>query len=341
VVVFLDGGGMCDDAASCTGPFKTATHTSYAAADFTAEMLSSSSKSEQVNLAPFGSYTWSKTLGARGLWDRTSASNPFRDYDFVFIPYCTADAHMGSRQDTSSAFPSVRTPSNKWFMGYSNFGVFAQQVRALFPSPPSVALVGGSAGGFGTLYDYPQLKALYPSVPMTVLADSGIPFWTGDEGFTPRQGFWLSTFQPPGVPSYEEDWLADAWGLDATHPAGVAAVTRSGAQRSIYPMQSALLAVASENTDGFGLLEGSNDWVTPWYLHLNVNGLSHPNVADGQADLDGHVHLANLHTHWVTSSQAPNPNFRVWNQHHGFLLDDVSTWTQSGVLPWLTSQFAL
>jgi hypothetical protein len=30
----------------------------------------------------------------------------------------------------------------------------------------------------------------------------------------------------------------------------------------------------------------------------------------------------------------------VWNQHHGFILDDVSMWTQSGVLPWLTNLFA-
>jgi hypothetical protein len=343
LLVFLDGGGMCDDATSCTAPFKTATHTSYGATDFAAEMTSASSKSEQVNLAPFGSYTWDKTLGARGIWDRTAASNPFRAYDFVFVPYCTADAHTGARQDTSSALSSARVPSNEWFVGFTNFGIFAREVQALFPSPPSVALVGGSAGGFGTLYNYPQLKALYPSVPMTVIADSGIPFWAGDEGFSPRQGFWLGTFAPPGVPSYEEDWMADAWGLDATHPVGVHAVTRTGARRSIYPMQSALVADALETSDAFGLLEGSNDWVTPWYLHLDVNGLGHPNVADGQADLDGHVTavLSNVHTHWMTSTQDPNPNLRIWNQHHGFLLDDVGTWTQSGVLPWLASQFAL
>jgi hypothetical protein len=341
VLIFLDGGGICDDAGSCAGPFKTVTHTSYDATTFASEMTSTSSKAEQVNLAPFGSYTWSKTLGTRGIWDRTSSANPFHDYDFVFVPYCTADAFLGARQDTSSAFPSMRTPSQAWFMGYSNFGVFARQVQATFPSPPSIALIGGSAGGFGTLYNYPQLKTLYPSVRMTVLADSATPFWTGDDGFSPRQGFWLRNFQPPGVPSYEEDSFADAWGLDATHPAGLAAVTRSGALRSIYPMQNALLLNAAESPDAFGFLQGNNDWVTPWYLHLNVNGLSHPDIADGQADFDAHATLGNVHTHWITSTQAPNPNLRIWNQHHGFLFDDVSTWTQTGILPWLTSQFAL
>jgi hypothetical protein len=341
VLVFLDGGGFCADKSTCTPPFKTTTYLSYGASTFATEMTSSGSKSEMVNLAFFGSYTWNKTLGARGIWDRTSAANPFKNYNFVFIPHCTADMFLGDRQDTSSAFPNVRTPSQAWFMGFSNFKIFAQAVQSVFPSPPSIALVGGSAGGFGTLYNYPQLRALYPHTPMTVLDDSGIPFWTGDNGFSPRQGFWLLNFEPAGVPSYEEDWLADAWGLDATHPAGVTAVTRTGAQRSIYPMQSALLANAVENTDQFGFIEGNNDWVTPWYLHLNVNGWSHPNVNDGQADFSANVKLSNVHTLWISSTQDPNPNLRVWNQHHGFILDDVSMWTQSGVLPWLTTQFSL
>lgn len=341
VFIFLEGGGACDDQSSCTGTFKTVTHMNYGASTFASEMTSSASQAEVVNLAPFGSYTWSKPQGSRGIWDRTSTSNPFRNYNFVFIPYCTADMYLGNRQDTSSAFPSVRTPSQSWFVGFSNFQVFAAQVHGVFPSPPSIALVGGSAGGYGTVYNYPQLKALYPGVPMNVISDSATPFWTGDEGFSPRQGFWMLNFELPGVPSYEEDWFADAWGLDATHPAGVTAVTRTGAQRSIYPIQNAFIASAAETSDQFGFIQGNNDWVTPWYLHLNVNGLSHPNVADGQADFNTNVNFGNVHTLWISSTQDPNPNLRIWNQHHGFVLDDVSMWTQNGVLPWLTNHFSL
>jgi hypothetical protein len=341
VMIFMEGGGMCSDSSTCTGTFKTATHFNYGASTFASEMTSTSSKSETVNLALFGSYTWSKVQGARGIFDRTSASNPFRNYNFVFIPYCTADLFLGNRHDTTSGFPSVRAASNQWFKGFSNFQVFAQQVLGLFPSPPSISLVGGSAGGLGTLYNYPQLKALYPETLINVISDSGTPFWTGDNGFSPRQGFWLLSFVGPGVPSYEEDWFADAWGLDATHPAGVTAVTRTGAQRSIYPIQNVLLANVAGTSNQFGFLEGNNDWVTPWYLHLNVNGLSHPNIKDGQTDLSAHVTASNVHTLWVSSTATPNPNLRVWNQHHGFILDDVSMWTQTGVLPWLTQQFSL
>jgi hypothetical protein len=340
LMVFMDGGGFCDDQSSCSGTFKTTTYLSYGASTFATEMTSTSSKSEQVNLAPFGSYTWSKTLGTRGIYDRTAAANPFRNYNFVFIPHCTGDMFLGERQDTSSAFSSVRTPSQKWHVGFTNFGIFAQQVQALFPATPAIALVGGSAGGVGTLYNYRQLKALFPEVPMIVLSDSGPAFWTGDNGFSPRQGFWMQTFKAAGMPSYEEDWFADAWGLDVTHPAGVTAVTRTGAQRSIYPMQNVLLANATDNSDQFAFIEGNNDWVTPWYLHLNVNGLSHPNIADAQADFTAHVMLGNVHTLFISNTSAPNSNMRVWNQHHGFILDDVSVWTQSGVLPWLTNLFA-
>ena len=246
-------------------------------------------------------------MGARGIFDRTASSNPFRNYNFVFLPYCTADMYLGDRHDTSSAFPTVRTASQEWFMGFSNFRIFAQQVQGLFAAPPSIALVGGSAGGFGTLYNYPQLKALYPDTPVNVIADSATPFWTGDDGFSPRQGFWMLNFKAPGVPSYEEDWFADAFGLDATHPLGVPAVTRTGAQRTLYPMQDALLINAAGNTDQFGFIEGSNNWVTPWYLHLNVNGLAHPNIADGQADFAANVTLPNVHTLFITSTADPNP----------------------------------
>jgi hypothetical protein len=341
VMFFLEGGGLCADKGSCTPPFATTTHLNYGASTFASEMTSSSSKSETVNLAPFGSYTWSKVQGARGIWDRTSSSNPFRNYNFVFVPYCTADLFLGNRHDTSSGFPGVRTASQSWFVGFSNFRVFAQAAQAMFPAPPSIALVGGSAGGFGTLYNYGQLKALYPETPMTVISDSGTPFWTGDEGFSPRQGYWLLNFVPAGVPSYEEDWYADAWGLDATHPAGVSAVTRTGAQRSIYPFQNVLLQNATGTGDQFGFIQGSNDWITPFYLHLSLNGLANPSVAEGQGDFSAHVTLGNVHTMWISSSADPNPNLRVWNQHHGFIGDDVSVWTQSGVLPWLTSQFSL
>jgi len=341
VMVFLDGGGFCADKTSCTPPFKTATYLTYNSSTFATEMTSSSSKNETVNVALFGSYTWNKTLGTRGIWDRTSSSNPFQNYNYVFIPNCTADMFLGNRHDTSSAFPSVRKPSQEYFVGYANFQLFAQQVQGAFPSPPSIALIGGSAGGIGTLYNYPQLKALYPNTPMTVLSDSGPAFWTGDNGFSPRQGYWLLNFESPGVPSYEEDWFADAWGLDSTHPPALMAVTRTGAQRSIYTMQTALLVNAAETSDQFGYIEGNNDWLTPWYLHLNVNGTANPDIAEAQSDFSANVTLTNVHTLWISSTQDPNPNLRVWNQHHGFILDDVSMWTQSGVLPWLTNTFSL
>jgi hypothetical protein len=338
VLVFLDGGGLCLDAASCNGPVKTVNHTSYGASDFAAEMTAASSANETTNQVLFGSYTWSKTQGARGIWDRTAAANPFRDYSFVFLPYCTGDLFMGARHDTSSSF---RTPSNDWFVGNTNVNIYTQAVLGLFPEPAGIALVGFSAGGLGTLYAYPRLKSLYPTVPMSVLGDAGAPFWTGDELFSPRQGYIMMNFLPPGIPSYEEDWWADAWGLDATHPPGVAAVTRIGAQRSMYPMQSVLIANATGSSDTFGVLEASNDALVPYFWHLSVNGLAHPNVNDAEIDFSAHVTNPNVHALWVSNPNAPNPSLRAWNTHHGFLTDDVSVWTQSGVLPWLTNNFAL
>ena len=338
VLVFLEGGGLCVDQSTCTGAFKTAVHFSYTASDFATEMTDEASAQEGVNETPGATFTWPRIAGQRGIWDRTTMvggalANPFADYNFVFVPYCTADLHSGARQDTASTF---RTPSQMWHVGYPNFALYAARMRAMFPNPPAVVLSGGSAGGFGTIYNYSQLKALYPSTPMTVITDAGVPFYTGDEGFSPRQGFFLLNFVGPGTPSFEEDWFADAWGLDATHPAGLQAIERTGAQRSIYSFQQAFIAnVTAHPSDTFAIVSATNDWLVPWYLHLNVLGSASPSVADGLADVSEQVSFANVRTLFVSATAAPDPSLRPWWEHHGFIVDDVSVWSETGLLAWL------
>ena len=76
VVFFLQGGGACFDAGTCT----------------------------------FGSIAYRVVLGAAddpntftsGIFDFTDARNPLADYSFVFAPYCTGDVHSATPR-TSTA----------------------------------------------------------------------------------------------------------------------------------------------------------------------------------------------------------------------------------------------
>src|SRR5512132_4366275 len=73
VLVFLDGGGACWDYTTCwvarlatTGPF--------GAAEFDARIRASVPGS---------------------IFDRAAPGNPYKDFSFVFVPYCTGDVHSG------------------------------------------------------------------------------------------------------------------------------------------------------------------------------------------------------------------------------------------------------
>ena len=72
VVFFLNGGGVCWDAASCA---LTGDH---GESDF---------------------YDWSvqgtEPENRRGMFDITRGDNPFSEYSFVYVSSCTGDAHLG------------------------------------------------------------------------------------------------------------------------------------------------------------------------------------------------------------------------------------------------------
>src|ERR1700722_18815468 len=77
-LIYLEGGGACWSDVTCY-TFMTAVNfsTGYGEANFTADTAS--------ELALPG-----------GFFDRTAAANPFKDYDYVYVPYCTGDIHAGN-----------------------------------------------------------------------------------------------------------------------------------------------------------------------------------------------------------------------------------------------------
>lgn len=135
-VLYLDGGGACFNAATCSqNPSKV-----------------------------------SRKSASAGIFDRTNAKNPVADWNQIFVPYCTGDVHIGANPNGS--VPGV---GKQKFVGYTNVGAFLKTIAATFPSASQVLLTGTSAGGFGATGNFKQTAKAFPKARVNLVDDSGQP----------------------------------------------------------------------------------------------------------------------------------------------------------------------
>ena len=131
VLIYMEGGGACYDELTC--------YTLQTAAYFTTGYSESAFNSEATDtnyLAQSG-----------GLFDRTSATNPFKDYSFVYVPYCTGDVHAGNNVTQLGT-------NTAHFVGFNNMKAFLNRLYPTFRSADRVVLAGSSAGGFVSWLPY-------------------------------------------------------------------------------------------------------------------------------------------------------------------------------------------
>lgn len=155
VLVFMTGGGACWDFTTCyiaklaaTGP--------YGRTEFTATVSSG-------------------TPGS--IVDRSAAGNPFKDWSFVYVPYCTGDIHGGDHVATYTLGSDVRT----WrHVGHDNVLAYLKRLGATFPSPTRFVVAGSSAGGGGAVLNYGDFRRYWPDTKMYLLDDS-LPFFVGTD----------------------------------------------------------------------------------------------------------------------------------------------------------------
>jgi hypothetical protein len=166
---------------------------------------------------PFQIYTPDVTdadnpaLSPYGIFDLDNPNNPFKDWSFVFIPYCTGDIHLGSK-DAIYSYPSgpSRTIHHR---GHDNFLVVLEWITKHFKKPHEIFVAGSSAGSYGAMGGFPWIKEAYPKSKVSVLGDAGM-------GVTPSQfdtrAIWNSQLppwifgpNPPTIPT-RETWKAIA-----------------------------------------------------------------------------------------------------------------------------------
>ena len=146
LVVYFQGGGACWDAATC---------------------LYLKPYTQEVNT------TVATLENAGGMLDTNDPENPFKDWSFVFVPYCTGDIHWGSN-DIEYSLPPVIPPTVIHHRGFDNFLVVLKWITENFQRPHEIFSTGSSAGSYGAITGFPWLQEAYPQSKGSVLGDAGV-----------------------------------------------------------------------------------------------------------------------------------------------------------------------
>ncbi len=105
-----------------------------------------------------------------GILDPTDASNPAADYDVAYLPYCDGSIFSGDAQYDDDNDGTI----DRYHRGVQNLSAALDVALNTFPSPSQILVTGNSAGGYGTDYALPLVRALYPDTPIKVINDSGV-----------------------------------------------------------------------------------------------------------------------------------------------------------------------
>lgn len=171
VAIYMEGGGACWDANTCY-VLKVA-----------------------ANLSGYDETKFQKLAGSlsSNLFDRSDPENPTRDYNFVYVPYCTGDIHAGSAEQD---YGGKKTKH----VGWTNFTLALKRLVPTFSGATRVILSGSSAGGFGAGFNWWRTVDAFPKARVDMIDDSG----------TALSDPYLSKAK-------EATWRA-AWNLDAAMP---------------------------------------------------------------------------------------------------------------------------
>lgn len=140
-----------------------------------------------------------------GFFDFDNEENPVRDYNTVFIPYCSGDVHSGSTPAvTLPVPPETGLPIEEVtvnFTGFENASAALAWAFANYTDPAQVFVTGCSAGGYGALFHAGNIMQNYADQRVVLLADASV-------GVTPRAWEGLELWNtyaslPDFIPAFE------------------------------------------------------------------------------------------------------------------------------------------
>ncbi|MGH7269969.1 MAG: pectin acetylesterase-family hydrolase, partial [Polyangiaceae bacterium] len=179
VMIYLEGGGACFNKETC----------GFTPRNIRETVVGETRETWRAQSRPQVPWT-------EGIFDTSNPDNPVRDWNMVYVPYCTGDTHAGTR--TNVIVPGVSQPQQ--FVGYRNMTLFLSRIIPTFASARTVLLTGTSAGGVGAAANFNQAQDGFGRIPVVLLDDSGPVF---DDAFSPV---------------CLQKKVRDLWGLDGSLP---------------------------------------------------------------------------------------------------------------------------
>lgn len=115
---------------------------------------------------------------------RQDETNPLRDWNLVYVPYCTGDVHIGNDVVTYKD-PLGQEPDLEFHhAGYTNTLAVTDWLKEKFPAIPRLVVSGCSAGGVGSLANYYFVRNTLSPEHAYLLNDSG-PMFPGSVNSKP------------------------------------------------------------------------------------------------------------------------------------------------------------
>jgi Pectinacetylesterase len=146
-----------------------------------------------------------------GFGDLTNPNNPFKDWNIVFVSYCTGDIHFG---DNDTGYISGNQVKATKHFGWHNARAAEKWAREHFVNPDEVFVTGSSAGAYGAFFNAPLNRDIWPQSKFSVLADAGNGVITPDfiEDHFPTWNF--VAHLPKNIPGVLES-IEDKTGIPA------------------------------------------------------------------------------------------------------------------------------
>ena len=264
IVFYLDGGGVCFDAESAAKS-NTGTTGERAGPDYDANI-------EGENPAREG-----------GMFDFTRADNPFREHSFIYVPLCTADAHLG---DVAREYSPELTVEHR---GFVNGTAALDYLAENYPDASRIVVLGKTAGSVaaplygGLVADrLPEARVAVfgaqsgafpddPDLNARILgglwgAFDNMPGWKVNEGLTARdwgaRRFWIQAgLHDPKIVMARFDYAFDPHAVEALKYLSIEGVDPSNPLAVIDSNEAAIEAAGvvlhsyTAPGDGHGILE--------------------------------------------------------------------------------------
>jgi hypothetical protein len=187
LLIFLNGGGVCYDDFFC----------SINPANVNESLPGETLVGATLDQVGSALLPVRQTPPEEGILSR-DGKNPVHDYSMMFVPYCTGDVFAGTKHDAPVITSELMPPQQ--FVGYTNLGLFYDDLDPSVIAAEKVVLAGASAGSFGVLLNYDRTQEFFKDGKVVAVADSGLAFR-----------------DPYLEPCLQKIWR-ELWGLDAILP---------------------------------------------------------------------------------------------------------------------------